>query len=197
MDGNTARVRPSVPTILVCMMLSISARGVSANGTGISWEAPTLFTKGQNSSVQSANLTWINVPRVPTSRVLQSVSTWAKPVSLASDFDISIATTLVSTLNFEAGLHQYICLKRSGTDLPISSATSWVAPSLLPMRMTLKPFEASCRENSAPIPAVAPVTIAHDFLFRSWNALIYCQLQSRQGTYVGTRNDCHFQDESD
>jgi hypothetical protein len=152
---------------------------------------------GQIGSVLYTSLRWVNVPRIPTSRVLQSDSTWAKPVSLASDFDISIATTLVSILNFEADRHQYVCLKRSGTDLPISSATSWVAPSLLPMRITLKPFEASCRENSAPIPAVAPVTIAHDFLFRSWNALIYCQLQSRQSTYVGTRNDCHLQDQSD
>jgi hypothetical protein len=43
-EGRIARVRRSVPNILVWMIFSISDNGVSANGTGISWDAPTLFT---------------------------------------------------------------------------------------------------------------------------------------------------------
>jgi hypothetical protein len=72
--GRIARVRRSVPKMFVWMIFSISDNGVSANGTGISWDAPTLFTDHQH----------------------------CKPVSRSSGLETSIATTLVSTLYLEA-----------------------------------------------------------------------------------------------
>jgi len=90
-------VRRSVPNIFVWMIFSISDSGVSANGTGISWDAPTLFTARQR-----CNLEVGDVPRIPISRVFASSSILANPVSLSSGLDTSIATTLVSTLYLAA-----------------------------------------------------------------------------------------------
>ena len=50
-------MRRSVPNIFVWMIFSISDSGVSANGTGISWDAPTLFTAYENCKYGGKGLT--------------------------------------------------------------------------------------------------------------------------------------------
>jgi hypothetical protein len=85
--------------MFVWMIFSISDNGVSANGTGISWDAPTLFTAHQHYQTEGRGG---EVPRIPISRVFASSSILANPVSLSSGLETSIATTLVSTLYLAA-----------------------------------------------------------------------------------------------
>jgi len=120
-EGRIARVRRSVPNIFVWMIFSISDSGVSANGTGISWDAPTLFTAHQH--YQTGGMGG-DIPRIPISRVFASSSNLANPVCLSSGLETSIATTLVSTLYLAADYESSFDVCERSKDVQISSATS-------------------------------------------------------------------------
>ena len=93
------------------MIFSISDSGVSANGTGISWDAPTLFTAHQHYQTEGRGG---DIPRIPISRVFANSSILTNPVSLSSGLETSIATTLVSTLYLAANYESPFGIVKKG-----------------------------------------------------------------------------------